>query len=124
MARITKDNGLVIRVLALLLLLALAACQSGAISTPPRNGGTAAFAARFAVPILMLAGGEDQYHSCCLIETARTIETLARERGAVFELIVYPKAGHGFNLPTGYRMADADDAWRRTLAMLQTHFRE
>lgn len=79
------------------------------------------FVSRFQVPILILAGGEDTYHNCCLIETMRVLETSAREVGAPLELIVYPHADHGFNLRSGYRPDDAADGWRRTTALLRQY---
>jgi dienelactone hydrolase len=87
-----------------------------------RYGGVDAYVARFAVPVLVLAGGADTYHDCCLIGTMRAMENAARERGADFALVVYPEAGHGFNLRTGLRPADAQDAWRRTNETMRTHF--
>jgi carboxymethylenebutenolidase len=81
-----------------------------------------AFAARFAVPTLVLAGEQDQFLNCCLIQRIRAIEAAARERNADFRLVVYP-AGHGFNLPDGsnYRLEFAGDSWARTVEMLRRH---
>jgi hypothetical protein len=84
---------------------------------------------RFKVPVLMMPGGLDRYKSCCLVETARAIETAAKASGAKFELVVYPHANHGFNLQTGasgepmgaYRRDDDRDAWRRTVEMLKQY---
>ena len=84
---------------------------------------------RFKVPVLMMPGGLDRYKSCCLVETARAIETAAKASGAKFELVVYPDANHGFNLQTGasgepmgaYRRDDDRDAWRRTVEMLKQY---
>jgi pimeloyl-ACP methyl ester carboxylesterase len=87
-----------------------------------RYGGVAAYVARFRVPVLVLAGGVDTYHDCCLIGTMREMEKSARERGADFALVVYPEAEHGFNLRIGLRPGDAEDAWRRANEMLQAHF--
>lgn len=83
-----------------------------------------AFAAKFQVPVLVLAGGRDTYHNCCLIESMRAMEAAAKEGGAPFELVVYPKANHGFNLATSkqvYRAKDAADAWQRTTKMLSQY---
>lgn len=82
----------------------------------------ASVAARIRVPVLVLAGGLDRYRDCCLAETARQIAAAAKERGRPLELVVYPHAGHGFNLDRRrYRQEDADDAWRRTVEMLAKH---
>jgi dienelactone hydrolase len=78
---------------------------------------------RFQVPVLLLAGQRDTYHGCCLIESMRAIERSARARSAAFELVVYPYAEHGFNLPGSgaYRGDDEADAWKRTVEMLRRH---
>ena len=80
-------------------------------------------ARRFQVPVLILAGQRDTYHNCCLIESMRAIERGARERSAVFELVVYPYAEHGFNLQRSayYRGDDEADAWKRTVDMLRRY---
>lgn len=78
-----------------------------------------ALAARLQVPVLVLAGAKDTYIDCCLIETARLLD--AAPKTMSFELVVYPDAGHGFNLDDArfvYREQDATDAWTRTLAFL------
>ena len=82
-----------------------------------------AFAAKFQVPVLVLAGERDTYNNCCLIESMRAMEAAAKEGGAPFELVVYPNAGHGFNLANkqGYRAKDAADAWQRTTKMLSQY---
>jgi len=86
-------------------------------------------AARFQVPILVLAGERDNYQNCCLIESIRAMEAAAKEIKAPFELVVYPNAGHAFNLeawavgigPNKYRAGDAADAWQRTIKMLRQY---
>jgi carboxymethylenebutenolidase len=80
-------------------------------------------AARFRVPVLFLAGQQDRYNNCCTIEMAQAIYLAAKDRLVPFTLIAYPDAGHGFSIPSvdAYRPADAQDAWRRTLASLREH---
>jgi len=58
-----------------------------------------------------------------LIESMRAIERGARERSAVFELVVYPYAEHGFNLQRSayYRGDDEANAWKRTVDMLRRY---
>lgn len=74
---------------------------------------------RYNVPLLLLAAEKDSYKNCCPIERARQIEQLAKARGLAIELVVYPQAEHGFDLPgTLFRAADTEDAWQRTVAML------
>jgi fermentation-respiration switch protein FrsA (DUF1100 family) len=83
----------------------------------------------FLVPVLVMAGGVDQYHNCCVIESMHAMEAAAKARGAQFELVVYPEANHGFNLEVGargepgraYRPDDASDALRRTVEMLKQY---
>jgi dienelactone hydrolase len=84
------------------------------------------FAARFQVPILVLAGEKDTHMNCCPIESMRAMEAAAKESGKSFELVVYPNAGHGFNLVNfasglNYREQDAADAWQRTTKMLRQY---
>ena len=76
------------------------------------------------VPVLVFAGGKDTFSGCCSIGTMKAFE--AAPKSVAFELVVYPEAGHAFNLKTApeplvYRPLDADDAWKRTLAFLSKH---
>jgi dienelactone hydrolase len=76
-------------------------------------------ASRIQLPVLILAGEKDHYNACCLVESMRGLESAARARKAPLELVVYPQAEHAFTLNLGnYRTEDAEDAWRRTRAML------
>jgi carboxymethylenebutenolidase len=78
-------------------------------------------AASLQVPVLVLAGEKDVYDGCCMIESAKALD--AAPKTVPFELVVYPNAGHGFNLQNDwrfdYREADAADAWARTLTFLK-----
>ena len=78
--------------------------------------------AQFKVPILVLTGELDTWFDCCLIESMKRMETAAKEGGKSFELVVYPKANHMFNLKivgfNFYRAEDAADAWQRATKML------
>lgn len=65
----------------------------------------------------MLAGEDDTYHDCCRVKAQRALEAAARSQGKQYELIVYPGAGHGFNL-FGSSPARTD-AERRTDEMLK-----
>jgi carboxymethylenebutenolidase len=80
-------------------------------------------AAAAGVPVLVLAGARDQYKDCCLIDSMHAMAAAAKENAMQFELVVYPQAGHGFNLQDSrlYRGGDERDAWRRTLEMLRVH---
>ena len=86
-----------------------------------------AFVKRFQVPVLVLAGGQDHYLGCCVVESMTAMETAAKANGAQFDLVVYPEATHGFNLKAGapgepakaFRPDDALDAWHHTVALLK-----
>lgn len=78
-----------------------------------------ALAQRLQTPVLLLAGEQDHYSGCCLIESMRTLASAPK--AVPFELVVYPNADHGFNLIDPrftYRAEDASDAWSRTIAFL------
>jgi carboxymethylenebutenolidase len=77
-----------------------------------------ALAAKLQAPVLLFAGAQDQ-QGCCMIETMRALA--AAPKTVPFELVVYPEAGHGFNLHAPqfvYRSQDADDAWSKAVAFL------
>ena len=76
------------------------------------------YVGKFQVPALVLAGAKDTERDCCLLTTAKDMETNAKELGKPMELVVYPEAGHNFIKGLDYRAADADDAWRRTIDAL------
>jgi pimeloyl-ACP methyl ester carboxylesterase len=81
------------------------------------------YVGRMKVPALILAGEKDNYYDCCVIESMRALEASARELGTPLDLVVYPEANHGFNLPAGlgYRAADTADAWGRSTALLRQY---
>ncbi len=80
-------------------------------------------AAAMQVPTLVFAGGADRFNNCCLLQTMRALEMAPKS--AALELVVYPEAGHGFNLrapaPLIFRQQDADDAWVKMLAFLDRY---
>lgn len=76
-------------------------------------------AAGLQVPVLLIAGEQDRYADCCLIESMRALA--AAPKTAPFELVSYPAASHGFNLEEtqfAYLATEAADAWARTTAFL------
>ncbi len=77
------------------------------------------FASRLQVPVLVLAGEEDTYLNCCRAEAQRALAAAARGQGKQYELVVYPGAGHRFDVfgPSSARA----DAERRTDEMLRRH---
>ncbi len=87
-------------------------------------GNLESLAAEFQVPILVLAGEKDTYYNCCPIDSMRRMEAAAKKGSAPFELVVYPAAGHGFNLaniPQAFRAEESADAWQRTIKMLSQY---
>ena len=77
-------------------------------------------AASLQVPVLVMAGEKDDENGCCMINTIRELD--AAPKAVSLDLVVYPNAGHGFNLHDPrfvYRERDAADAWARTLAFLR-----
>lgn len=82
------------------------------------------YVGKFQVPALVLAGAKDTERDCCLLTTAKDMETNAKELGKPMELVVYPEAGHNFIKGLDYRAADADDAWRRTIDALHRFLNE
>lgn len=78
---------------------------------------------RFRLPILVLQGEDDRYLNCCTVEKIREIKDAAQKKGREVELIVYPRAGHGFNLgPTRDKDLDGD-SWRKTMDALRKYLR-
>ena len=80
------------------------------------------FAAGLQTPVLLLAGGQDHYENCCLIESMR--ELAEAPKTIPFTYVEYPNAGHCFNLDINvplftYRPQDAADAWARTVSFLE-----
>lgn len=79
------------------------------------------FAAGLRTPVLLLAGEQDHYENCCLVESMR--ELAEAPKAVPFEYVEYPNAGHCFNLDVDiplftHRPQDAADAWARTVAFL------
>jgi carboxymethylenebutenolidase len=75
-------------------------------------------AASLRAPVLLLAAEKDD-RSCCKISSMRALA--AAPKKVALELVVYPEAGHGFNLTNSsfvYRANDAEDAWAKTVAFL------
>lgn len=77
---------------------------------------------RMRVPVLILQGEEDHFFNCCAIGPIRHISDAAAERGKQVQLIVYPGAGHGFNLGPFKNKSLDEDSWRRTLQALKIYF--
>lgn len=87
-------------------------------------GNMESLASEFQVPVLVLAGEKDTYYNCCPIDDMRRMEAAAKKGSVPFELVVYPTAGHAFNLaniPQAFRAEDSADAWQRTIKMLSQY---
>ena len=81
------------------------------------------FVAGIKVPVLMFAGGQDNYKNCCLIDKAQAIAAAATQVNAPLQLVTYPEAGHDFNLPGDNYDAAADaDSWQKATAKLSQYF--
>jgi carboxymethylenebutenolidase len=72
-------------------------------------------AAEIRCPLLGLYGGQDQ---SIPVDTVRQAEAKAKAARKTVEIVIYPDAPHGFHADyrPSYRQADAEDAWKRTLA--------
>jgi len=80
------------------------------------------FASRLAVPVVVFAGGKDNFrHGCCTAEKDGALEQASKAAGKSFELTVYPDADHDFvKGGAHYNAKDYEDALQRTAAALKT----
>ncbi|MDR3521400.1 MAG: dienelactone hydrolase family protein [Acidocella sp.] len=83
------------------------------------------FVSTVKVPILMFAGVQDTYKSCCLIATAQAIAAAATQANAPITVVTYPNAQHDF-ITEGehYDPADSTDSWQRATAALAGYFKQ
>jgi carboxymethylenebutenolidase len=72
-------------------------------------------AATIKCPLLGLYGGEDQ---SIPVESVREAEAKAKAAHKTVDIVIYPDAPHGFHADyrPSYKQADAEDAWKRTVA--------
>jgi carboxymethylenebutenolidase len=77
-------------------------------------------AANLKVPVLGLYGEKDQGIP---LDTVEKMRAALKTGSSGSEIIVYPAAPHGFHADyrESYRKADAEDAWKRTLAWFKKH---
>ena len=85
---------------------------------------TDGFARRLQMPVVMFAGGVDQFRNgCCVAAKGQVLADAARAAGKPFDLTIYPGADHDFvrggnhYLPAAY-----NDALKKTAAALQQYF--
>lgn len=74
--------------------------------------------------ILGLFGAQDQGIPA---DDVRKFETTMKQLGKKIEIKIYDDAGHAFENPnnkTGYRAADAADAWQRTVAFFAANLKK
>jgi carboxymethylenebutenolidase len=72
---------------------------------------------------LGIFGGQDRGIP---VADVRQFEKQMKELGKKIEVVIYPDAGHAFENPNnkaGYRAQDAADAWKKTLAFLETNLK-
>ncbi len=69
-------------------------------------------------PILGIFGGQDRGIP---VDSVRKFEKDLKAQGKSVDIVIYDDAGHAFENPNnkdGYRAADAQDAWNKTIAFL------
>jgi carboxymethylenebutenolidase len=71
-------------------------------------------------PLLGLYGGQDAINP---VASVKEVEAKAKAAHKTVEIVIYPDAPHGFHADyrPSYRKADAEDAWKRTVAWLDNH---
>jgi carboxymethylenebutenolidase len=75
-------------------------------------------------PVLGIFGGQDRGISA---DDVKKFEQTLKQMGKKVEIHIYPDAGHAFENPNntrGYRAADAADAWKRTVAFLESTLKQ
>lgn len=85
------------------------------------------FSDSFQVPVLVFQGEQDAFRNCCTVGRIRAIAATAKEKGKQFNLVVYPEAGHCFNVSGStyfsFYSNYAEDSWRQTLETLKKYHR-
>ena len=78
-------------------------------------------ASKLQVPTMIFVGGQDTFYNCCLVEYANEYVSSAKNVGKKVDLVVYPNAGHGFNLKLtpGYREEESNDSFNKIQKFLQ-----
>jgi carboxymethylenebutenolidase len=71
-------------------------------------------------PLLGLYGGQDPGIP---VDLVRQAEAKAKAAHRIIEIVIYPDAPHGFHADyrPSFRAADAEDAWKRTLAWFRRY---
>ncbi|MGA8150150.1 MAG: dienelactone hydrolase family protein [Terriglobales bacterium] len=74
--------------------------------------------------VLGIFGGQDRGITP---DDVKKFEQALKQEGKKVEIMIYPDAGHAFENPnntTGYRAADAADAWKRTVNFLASNLKQ
>ena len=74
--------------------------------------------------ILGIFGGQDRGIP---VADVKQFEKNLKQLGKKVDIVIYPDAGHAFENPNnkgGYRPQDATDAWKKTLAFLDTNLKK
>src|ERR1017187_1347703 len=75
-------------------------------------------------PVLGLFGGQDQGITP---DDVHKFEAAMKQQGKKIDIKIYDDAGHAFENPNnkaGYRAADAEDAWKRTVSFLADNLKK
>jgi dienelactone hydrolase len=82
------------------------------------------FADRLQVPVVVFAGGKDNFRNgCCTAANDQALQAASKAAGKSFDLTVYPDANHDFvKGGTNYDEKAYDDAFQRTADALKAYF--
>ncbi|HME80931.1 MAG TPA: dienelactone hydrolase family protein [Candidatus Eremiobacteraceae bacterium] len=82
------------------------------------------FASRLQTPVVVLAGGKDNYQNgCCTAAYDSALQAAAQAAGKSFELTIYPDADHDFvKGGANYNAKDYEDGLKRTAEALKAYF--
>lgn len=100
---------------------------AGVVAWYPANSfirNVPGFAQRLAVPVVVFAGGKDNFrNACCTASKDQELQTAAMSAGKSFDLTVYPDADHDF-VKGGAHYDDKayNDAFQRTTDALKAFF--
>jgi dienelactone hydrolase len=82
------------------------------------------FAGRLQVPLVVFAGGKDNYRNgCCTASNDEALQSASKAVGKSFDLTVYPDANHDFvKGGANYNAKDYADAFQHTADALKIYF--
>jgi dienelactone hydrolase len=99
---------------------------AGAVVWYPANSfirNVPRFANQLQVPVVVLAGGQDNFRNgCCTAANDAALQAAARAAGKQFDLTVYPDANHDFVIGgSNYNAKAYEDGFQRTANALKTY---